>query len=319
MTRTELKNKILRTLGCGMINVELTDDHLNDAINNARDKWITWAVGNATREVWFTLLLKAGQWVYDMPAGMTEIISYKDTMGSGCHGVFEPGGINTLFSMNNYMYNQGVYDGLLNTGGSFGMIDFHIAKDFISTVDKYIPDRYNFTYHRHTNQLSISPVPECGNSLTVTRPAPSAQDQWQNSDTGTFSCSAVSENLTEQTYDSPGFVLIHAYMMEGSMLPSYTPAISGSNDEDYSSKYNIGERYSEYLWDEPWILEYSMALSKITLGYIRRKNENNTALGTGGITLDGSDMRSEGAEEKRELEEQLELKYSYEGYGITMG
>ena len=46
---------------------------------------------------------------------------------------------------------------------------------------------------------------------------------------------------------------------------------------------------------------------------------NMTALGNSGIQMDGDQMASEGFDEKRELEEELELKYSFEGYGITCG
>ncbi len=304
-TRPELRDRIKRMLGCGMIRVEVTDDQIDDGINLAREKWITWAVGNATEEVYFTILLKAGKWLYDLPAGVVDIIGFDDRTHNSVFGVFEPGGINTLFSMDNHMYSNG----MLNPwSSSFMGVGYEIALGFIETMDKYHPDKYQFRYIKHTNQIEIYPVP-CGNSFILSTPT--------SGSSGSDNPCDIEYNTVE--VDSPGYVLLRSQMIEGSTLPTYTPAISGSNDPDYSSKYDISERYSESLFDETWIIEYTLAQTKMVLGYTRRKLENFTALGNAGIPLDGSSLYQEGNDDARRLEEELDIKHSHTGYGIYMG
>ena len=119
--------KIKRRLGAPVVKVELDNMQINDAIDYARTKYIKWAIGNATIETWFTLMLSAGESFYDMPANVTEIINY-DTRSAGS--------IHTLFTMENFLYNQGMYDQLLMKGVSSGytLVSYHIAKDFLETV-----------------------------------------------------------------------------------------------------------------------------------------------------------------------------------------
>jgi len=71
-TKKELAEKIKRRLGYPMIKVELHPRQIDDAIDYARDKFIKWAVGQATQETWFTVLLSAGQNFYDLPVGVTK-------------------------------------------------------------------------------------------------------------------------------------------------------------------------------------------------------------------------------------------------------
>ena len=111
ITKQHLAQKIKRRLGHPMIKVELDNAGLNDAIDYARHKFIKWAVGQATQEVFFTLALSAGQTVYDLPVGVTEVVAYDDS-GSNY------GGINTLFTIDNFLFNQGMYQSLFSTAGA---------------------------------------------------------------------------------------------------------------------------------------------------------------------------------------------------------
>ncbi|MFW6046450.1 MAG: hypothetical protein ACOCP4_01520 [Candidatus Woesearchaeota archaeon] len=78
--------------------------------------------------------LSSGINEYELPAGVTEVVKVKqfDTAG---------GGINTLFSVQNYLYNTGVLS-FLDSIGTYGLLDYHLALDFIDTLDRYIPDKY---------------------------------------------------------------------------------------------------------------------------------------------------------------------------------
>ena len=272
MTKNQLAEKIKRRFGYPMVKVELDPQHFTDAIDYARQKWIKWAVGQATHEVFFTILLSAGQTLYDMPIGVTEIIS-KDTSGVSS-------GINTLFTIDNFLYNQGLYEALWNTSShDYTMVSYHIARDFLDTVRKYTPDRYNWKYHPYTNQLEIHPPPTSGSGTT----------------------------LNSSGYNGPGWILLRAYMVEGSTVRGGWEGdfISGDSDEDF---YQVD-----------WIYDYATAECKIILGEIRRKFANFASIGNTGLSLDGDQLVSEGKEEKERLEEKLQLEEAYDGLGISIG
>ena len=120
------------------------------------------------------------------------------------------------------------------------------------------------------------------NTITLS-PVPSAADNWSTTDTN--------------------FMLVRALIKEGYPLTG----------EDELDDYNQ-DRY-----EDPWIQEYCIALSKIKLGYIRRKFATGAVLGNSSIELDGSDLMQEGKEEKERLEEDLMNKETYEGMDILIG
>jgi len=456
MKRSELTNKIKRRLGWPMIKVELCQDMINDNIDYARDKFIKWAVGNATDIIYFTLQLVAGQKFYDMPKGLIDVLEYDDDFG-GSGG----GGINTLFSVENYLYDSGIYDPLKN---SMGFLDYHMVLDFMEMRNRYIPDKFSWRYHSKTNQLELMPTPEYGDSMSISKIDP------------------VTNTVKEYLLDSPGYVLIKANVVEGTTLPNVIrewdkvlreitpvaeqriindlevdndyfalskPAYKGelavylkgerylswqwrdeqnriiswlypddillgdeiilkyrtvdiypsvddnSYDEGFeyttdnivmspiniatksfmlSDKtilkegviitvggveytYNTGfmidpdnqtiqfgsytlnnvltlntsvkivfagmdtnvDEYDESLYDKGWILDYATALSKVSLGMIRRKFSSFNSIGNTGISLDGSELVSEGKEELTELTQALKDEETFEGSWITMG
>lgn len=272
MTKTDLTEKIRRNLGAPMVKVELDTSQIWDAIDYSRSKFIKWAVGNATQETYFTMALSAGQNFYDLPVGVTEVVSYSsDGITSG---------INTLFTIENFLYNQGMYEAMLSThSNAYTMVSYHIARDFLDMIRRYTPDIYNWKYHRYTNQLEIQPAPSSGNALSIT---------YSDGTTGTI--------------DSPGFVLVKAYMMEEA---SYDNWAAGDTDTDF--------------YTSTWMLDYATALCKITLGMIRRKFANFGSIGNMGISLDGDSLVSEGKEEKERLDESLKEEEVYEGLGIFIG
>jgi len=181
-TKIELANKIKRRLGYPVVKVELDISQIYDSIDYARDKYIKWAVGNATQETYFTLALSAGQQIYDLPVGVVEVISYDDRGISG---------INSLFTIENFLYNRGFYDLLLDGSGTgYTLISYHIARDFVETLDKYVVSNYNWKYHKYTNQLEINPAPTTNNSYILLRTfmieGSTVNDSWSNGDSNDF-------------------------------------------------------------------------------------------------------------------------------------
>ncbi len=255
--KSELIERIKRVLGYPVVKVELDDMQIADHIDYARQKFIKWAIGQGVIERYFTIALSAGVTDYELPGDVTEVLSY-DTRTTGS--------IHTLFTVENYLYNAGMYDMLLMRGGGSGytLVSYHIARDFLDTIRRYVFDTYNFTYHRYTNILEIQPPPPSGGTIYW-------QDTW---------------------IDSPGYILVRAYVLEGT-------------EED--------------LYDNMWIFDYACALSKRTLGRIRSKFANFTAIGQTGLALDGDTLLSEAQTEIEKLEEQLRTEEPWEGLGIYIG
>jgi hypothetical protein len=61
---------------------------------------------------------------------------------------------------------EGLFDPLLWTGGyGYNLVSYHVALDFLKTVDRYTPSIYNYKYHKYTNQLEVHPAPPSGNRI----------------------------------------------------------------------------------------------------------------------------------------------------------
>lgn len=258
MLRAELVEKIMRRLGAPMVKVELEPSTINDNIAYARQKFIKWAVGQATQETYSTLMLSGGVSFYDLPGDVVEVIGYD---------VQSYGGVNQLFTMSNYMMNQGMFDQMLmrGAGSGYSMVSYHIARDFLETLKRYVVDAYTYKYHKYTNQLEIMPAPPVSGSFY---------------------------NISGVVYDTPGFILLRTFTLEGT-------------DED--------------LYENMWIFDYATAMSKQNLGMIRRKFGSFQGLGNMNVALDGDNLISEGKEEMERLDEQLKNEEVYEGGWIFQG
>lgn len=255
MTKEEFRQYIRRSLGYPMVKVELTQDQIDDSIDYSLEKFKEWATGNANEEQFFTIALSAEQKYYDLPKGVITVVDYNDTGGS------VSGGVNTLFTVENFLYNFGYYPNL--SSSNYGnLISYHMALDFLSQLERYVVNKYKYKYHKRLNQIELIPTPT---------------------------------NLS-----SPQYVLIRAYMLRGALSVGWT--------EDL---------LNQELYTESFVKNYSIALCKEKLGYIRRKFSQFNSIGNTGIQLDGNDLISEAKEEKERLEEELDNKYVYEGYDIS--
>jgi hypothetical protein len=180
MKKSDLVEKIKRRLGYPVVKVELDNAQIVDCIDFSRQKYLKWSAGQGTVEHFYTQLLSAGQTLYDCPGNVTEVLNYE---------IATTGSVQTLFTIENYLYNQGMYDMILMRGAGSGytLISYHIARDFLDTVRRYVVDAYNFTYHRYTNQIEIQPPPPSGGVVYT----------------------------STASYQSPGWILVRAMVVEG--------------------------------------------------------------------------------------------------------
>ena len=281
-TKGDLAELIKRRLGEPVVKVELTTQQIYDAIDYAKQKWVKWGAGNSIVETYFTTLLIAGQNFYDLPIGVVDVIDYEDK-GYGY-------GINTLFTMENFLFSRGVYDGVLWGTRGYGnsILSYHLALDSLKTLARYTPSKYNYKYHKYQNQIEVQPAPPSGSPLWVTN-----------------------ENGQDIEVDSPGYILVRSYMIEGSHY-------GGMETDPQQATWKRGDS-DENFYTSDWIFDYSMAECKMMLGRIRSKFAQFNSIGNIGIGLDGDTLLQEGITEKERLDETLRLEESHEGYGIVYG
>ena len=263
-TKSDLADLIKRRLGFPVIKVELTTQQIYDAIDYAKQKWVKWGVGNSVVEVYFTLLLEASVQVYDLPVGIVDIVDYQDK------GAYY-GGINTLFTIENFMFNQGAYGPLLwaGGGGGYSILSYHIARDWLKTLSRYTPTVYNYKYHKYTNQLEINPAPPSGSGVVT---------------------------VNGVDVDSPGYILCRGYMIEGSSLnPNYK---RGDENENFY--------ISDWIFDYA-LAECKLMLGRIRSKFANFNSIGNIGIGLDGDTLlsEGA-TEKERLEETLRLEEGYE-------------
>lgn len=258
MKKNDLVEKIKRRLGAPTVKIELEDPTIIDNIDYSLQYYRKWAADNATQETFYTLMLSGGVSMYDLPGDVVEVVSYD---------VQSYGGVNQLFTMTNYMMNQGMFDQMLMRGAGSGytVVSYHIARDFLETLKRYVIDAYTYKYHKYTNQLEIMPAPTVGESY-------------------------ITVGTTQ--YDSPGFILLRCYTLEGS-------------DED--------------LYSNIWVLDYATAMCKHSLGIIRRKFGSFQAIGNMNLQLDGDSLINEAKEEMEKLDIKLREEEGHAGSWIIQG
>lgn len=147
-TREEMKQWILTELGEPLITVELHDQQLEQAINNALEefsKWSTFEKGfyaaNLSDYVQDTGLL--------MPSDTVAVWGLQDDM-------MPAGGISTLFSIPNAMWNAGVWPSFQ---GGVGWDSFHISMAAVDLCRIMTGKGFKFEYNPRTKYLTLDPDP----------------------------------------------------------------------------------------------------------------------------------------------------------------
>lgn len=159
------------------------------------------------------------------------------------------------------------------------MLSYHLALDFLEVIERYSSSNFQWSYDNFENKLILDPAPK--HSL---RPV-------TNKETG-----------QQEMKDSPGWILLNMIQHIGAGRPGF----------------NINNAYYK-LFNQEWLKWYTLALCKIILGTVRGKFDSFSSIGNSGIQLGGSEMLSQGKEEKEKLEEQLKTTECWGGYGIMTG
>lgn len=151
-TREELRDYIREKLGYGCINVELTDNQIDHCINDAIAYYTNEADVPNERKI-LTINVEEGKSTYDIPDTVKSVI-----------GSITPeiSGINTLFTIENIMYQAGLLQ-----FRNFEMVDYEIARQYIETIDYLMGNDLQIQFSDVNDEITIRPTPDADGTVFV--------------------------------------------------------------------------------------------------------------------------------------------------------
>lgn len=229
-TKPLLKDWIKTRLGSPTIHLEVEDAQIEQCIDDSV-KHFTKYSGDATFRTALVLMLSAGETEYQLDEKVEKVVDLVTGQTVG-------GGINTLFTPTNQMYNAGMLDVFTLTGD---LTSYYTGMHYLEMTKNMITAEYFLEFDKYQNKLIIAPPP----------------------------------------FEDIGGIL-----------------------EVYSKRDFAGLSIST-VYDEFWVKEYALALTKIIWGSIISKYSGVPL--PGGGELNGTEIKSEGREDKKDLEENLML------------
>jgi len=148
-TKKDLKDYILRQLGAPVINIEITDDQLTDAIDNALELFMQRAyAGVVSRNVPLEIL--EGKQSYTLPYEVFAVMAIKTT---------EMGGITNqtptdLFSMNRFLAAD-LYKG----NGKVDLLSYEMTNELLSTINLLFSKKCTFDFNCISKELYLFEIP----------------------------------------------------------------------------------------------------------------------------------------------------------------
>jgi len=150
-TREQFKQWILTMLGEPLVTVELADSQLEVCVDNAVEKFTEYAV----QEQSFIHIELPDDYEEGvgalLPDNVMAVFSMNDYMAN-------MGGVGTLFSVNNSMWNAGLLPNFhnLSNGGS-GWVTYELAMQYVDMIRILTGKGFDFEYNPRTKRLILFP------------------------------------------------------------------------------------------------------------------------------------------------------------------
>lgn len=158
MKKSQLREWIRRQLGAPVIEIELTDDQLNDAIDEAINKFVTFATGKATEEGYYSLIVSAGEPIYNLPENIVSVVDkqsdYRSTTGS-----FAIDDSWSWYYMLPYTYSDHAIE-FVNYITTTDIVSLELVGQYLNLLKNYQVDKYKITYHDLQNRIVLYPIPQ---------------------------------------------------------------------------------------------------------------------------------------------------------------
>lgn len=149
-SRKNLKSYLLNCLGYPSIDVELTDGQLDVCVNDAVQKLREYA-DVADERQFFIIHTEADKATYEVPENVRAVLRVMNQRRSG---------INTLFTLENVMYNSGeLYF------RNFSLVGYQIANQYIEMMDQIRGNEVMFKFSDPNDQITVYPTPTDAGTL----------------------------------------------------------------------------------------------------------------------------------------------------------
>jgi hypothetical protein len=148
-TKTDLKNYILRQLGSPVINIEITDEQLDDAIDNTLELYMQNAY-SGVRERFVALEVVAGTQDYLLPYEIFAIITIRSQ---------EMGGITNTAPSNIFSMNQFIASDLYKGSGRIDLVTYETTNQLLSTLDLMFSKKMTYDFNCISKELHLFEIP----------------------------------------------------------------------------------------------------------------------------------------------------------------
>jgi hypothetical protein len=321
-TFSRLGDRITRSLGAPLINLELHHDQLFENISIACEMFAKYAGYTEEILVFDSDLYVDGKGVkVDELFSITPFFNKTNTPSKTVYAAISSISSNTFSSSTTLSstYADGIFKNqILTTSSYLSVINFN------GTLAQYFNPSSN-SQEKLVNSFDYD-VMDYRKVIDVI-------DFEEGSSSGVNTLFTIEQTLAQQTYFSYamgnyGFDLISWYTLKNwlevreKLLATrryYTfddrtqylvffppPRTPGSGSRFYGAMPCYVERPLRDIIKEPWVYQYALALSKISVGNVRGKYTGTTLFGGGQINY--NDLLSQGLAEKEKLEQKL-----YEG------
>lgn len=148
-TKTDLKNYILRQLGSPVINIEIADEQLDDAVDNALELYMQNAY-SGVRERFVALEVIKGQQDYLLPYEVFAIITIRSQ---------EMGGITNTAPSNIFSMNQFIASDLYKGSGRIDLVTYETTNQLLSTLDLMFSKKMTYDFNCISKELHLFEIP----------------------------------------------------------------------------------------------------------------------------------------------------------------
>jgi hypothetical protein len=148
-TKKQLKDYILRQLGSPVVNIEITDDQLDDAIDNGVELYMQQAY-SGVKERFVGIDLLVGQQTYQLPYDVFAVLEIK-SQGMG--------GISNSTPSNIFSMNQFIASDLYKGNGKVDLLSYEMTNELLATMDLMFSKKISFDFNCVSKELFLFEKP----------------------------------------------------------------------------------------------------------------------------------------------------------------
>lgn len=148
-SRDQVADWVVKKLGYPLVQVEITSDQIDICLNDAVEEFTEYVLQETN---YLSLNLSGYNSVsgFVLPSNVVSIFALEETQAGPL------GGINTLFSVKNQLYNEGLYPPFMPGGG---WVTYELSLQYIDMVNKMTGSHFAFEYNQRNKQMTLIPDP----------------------------------------------------------------------------------------------------------------------------------------------------------------